>query len=663
VDLEFLLYKRLDIPREVDLRFEGDSDQVKLVGNALVQPEISLWPHFEIRGDKWIFFQEGHFIQYREGERKRLGRVREAYSTNEEVKDILRQISLDDLQDLDGVFRSKGVLVLKCGKKVITLKQGKPRVYQGLSRMVAHTNGLSLTYQDHTCFLSSEKEFRAKERGEILYADDEKIVFRNDKGLLYLILGSKRELLGTCEGRSFFIGECSSGYLISCNGNARLFANGGWRSLGHSTMEHASHSNGNYIVLTSNTTTILDSRRFTKIGELKRLAAAFTLDNKVFALSERSSLAVLEESNRELNPVRVLSKNTLDSPFTVEISRRAFPGEVSVMGDVIEISRESTEGSTLLRLEPRSFKEDYVRIESNDDIVNRELTLRLDTEVPSLRITNATVTVAKGGRVKGTGHNALAKVKLELEIPTRLESSIFLTLGSSRLQLNVKGARMSEEIEFPVSVYSSPEEIEVTAQLYRHGNPILRAGYVAPVIYLMPKGERRVSEKVGEGWREVIEEREYGNFQWVRVWQYPLKLNSVFSAKVGDRVRVCGEVVEVKEGANYVNGCLIWGIRDPLLDVSFTIIGNELKINIKRNKEFPMEVFYGTQVTRTVRDEIQLRVDPVYSVIELFYYTEGLKWRKVYTLDSLQVSLTAARLAALSLSKALENFGLQGDRY
>jgi len=214
-----------------------------------------------------------------------------------------------------------------------------------------------------------------------------------------------------------------------------------------------------------------------------------------------------------------------------------------------------------------------------------------------------------------------------------------------------------------VSVYSSPEEIEVTAQLYRHGNPILRAGYVAPVIYLMPKGERRVSEKVGEGWREVIEEREYGNFQWVRVWQYPLKLNSVFSAKVGDRVRVCGEVVEVKEGANYVNGCLIWGIRDPLLDVSFTIIGNELKINIKRNKEFPMEVFYGTQVTRTVRDEIQLRVDPVYSVIELFYYTEGLKWRKVYTLDSLQVSLTAARLAALSLSKALENFGLQGDRY
>jgi hypothetical protein len=644
---KFLSLGRVDI-KGLDHWLEWREGKLRILTNALRQPELYLWPNESPKGD-WLFQRGEKLILISEGKESVVDEENDTKFVR--VGEEIEKIRLLDRPEFkgerfDGLMENGKVTVLT-GKKVVAFSEGRTWETDG-GKVTIRGDYVSVTREGYTEVWRGGQVFNLDGEGYVLGRNEKGLVFREIEGIIREEGG---RVLGVCTGETFLLGE-GERTLIWCDGSVRLPLKGGWRELGRSPMPLSCSCGNNYAILAGEETTVIDLFELHSLVRLKQIHRSAVDDRRAFVTTKNGEVAILDLVEGEDEPIKILSQ--MGEGRGAKVRVRGGMGQVEIRGDLLEIGREEGR-DIILEVEPLWLEGGKGEVVVSNPFWSFGEEIWLDGASPKLEIGDLRLLVAKEGKcVEGEG-NALIEGKVTYSIPGGKGCTLVIDGDGGRKEITLKGE--GETLFALVGRKFDLKQSDIRFTLLRMGKVIMReVRLLTPVIVDRPKVPS-VRTKSRKG--NMEEEREVwsdGRFVWTKVTRVPVDYIGVFFGKVGEYSELIG--AEITEGPQLVEKdgreYLIVGLRDPVKGIKLESTGTSLIVHVDSEK--PVEVVHGLNSARGWK-KLEVPMDPIFPWVKVRAFDQGLIWERTIKLPNELTLLTAVR-AGRALARELESYGL-----
>jgi len=655
------------IPLELNYWFLKENDQIRLLSDAIKNPEIRIDKELKIKGE-WIYSKDHHIVRRSEDKEEII------YSNNNAISFIYLDDHLYPIERRGkniffngekytsfqhkfsfSLLENKNRILVFTNNKVIELE--KPVRYR------INPSYVNLVYDNYSIIIDLDGNKSSYKRPDFYLGTSSKgKIFQTLSGKI--VTEGEYELLGVCTSDAYYLGEASIGLVIICNNKLKYYYKGGWAYLSNVSTLTANYVNYNYIITTDVLTSVYD-------GNLKKL---FDLNNILTVIADRKYIYIVSNSRKiyiiepsdDYFPIDVIQDS---QGIIIAVDKRA-QGVIKLGKGLIKVDETNNEEKDIIRVEPSRL---LVSTQSKIEVSNELFTYYKDISIPplnsELNLIEGYILVTKGGRVKNINdyYNAILKARIKYSIPTRLASVIKLKILGKEYSLTLNNSKGEISIAIPIVKFNSNEEL-VLLSLERNGSIEASKEYVIKVKEIKENKDYKRIERIENVSKKIISRTEDEYFEWVKLEEYQSVYDNVIIAKEGDIVNIEGEKFEVKAGVqkvtiqkdNFSREYFIYGISSPIKGIKALIQADKLILKVDLKYALPITVIYGTQIKTSSNGEFIFNLDPAYSTIIMkTYYSENIKWEYKYELAKLiENTITEAEIVSNTLKEQLAIYGI-----
>ncbi|MEM0067805.1 MAG: hypothetical protein QXP62_00685 [Saccharolobus sp.] len=680
---KFTLYKKLELP-EAACWLEHD-DSFKITCDVIKQPKILIKDDYvSIDSGEWIFRRGNKLILVDENGKEKVIRedndnyVADYISLGNEINPIYMKNGkyIYNSEEYNKYISYFGKKILINKKKVIIFIKNKEIVLENIDRYYVSRKYISVLYGNTTTVIDNDAkiltfQIRGKYLGfESLYGD----IFESENGL---IISSRRGNIGICANDAYLVGEFSGGLLILCGDRLKYYYNSGWREIErYIDSEFSVNSNKNYfgIIKSGNILYIYDDN-FNKFFKFDNVYSYIFNSRWLYLLSTRAILGIIQLSEDEYNPLKVINRNnTFSSPVIIGIADNYFH-KFTIQDGLILDTKTGADGYKLVMIEPIELKKGIFRITIGNDFYSIQQEISYESDRPNVEFYNIKLLVSadNGKLIENPDKNSLLSGTIKYSIPTHLPIKLSINVLDQTYMIQLDKNSSEEILRVPLKLKSiNSDKIPVRLDIYAGQRVIDSFEYMVPVVIVQkPKLSYKLEKRtiINNSMVKNVIIRKDDMFQWEEIFEYPLDYQGVVIARVGDIVKIDGEKINVNKGYNYFKitkenyskEYLILGIVSPINEVNVRVHGDSIIVNANIDSDIPFEIFYGTHSYRGVsrrNNEIVFPLEPTYNSIKIRAFSHGFKWEVIYNINSLKVSLINAVYNSKQILEYLHSFGI-----
>jgi hypothetical protein len=669
----FEKYLSLDLPRGPHYWFEKREDKIILESDALKNPLISVYPYFSLdKENEWIYYDNKYIIH-------KVDNKLEKFECNDNLckkSENIYYIFLDN--KLEKIYKLKNKYLFNNNKYNKLEKRFKFILLIGKRKGILYINGeikeietpnsyyitkdyISLVYDGFTeiydkHFNKTIKNFEAFFLGTTSIGE----VYQTPSGRILI----NDNFAGICNS-SYLIGELKGGIVLKCNDKVKLLRGTNAITISKNILENSSSAEDKFLLLGSQSATILLDDNLRNVLEMKPLNAAIIFDHKLISLSNNFYLGIINLQLKE-NIIKIINKiNSYKRPIILSINYIKFPFNLNFNNNLILINKYINDENIIYEVEPTEFKPNKVKIVVDNDFIQKRVELDIDSDQPHLLINNAVLKVAKNGRIKGSDNNSMIELDLELKIPTRINSEIRVKFENIEKYHEIKNNKIN--INIPLKYYKIGEENNVIMiELIRLNKPILRIEYPIKILFIdKPNKPNKVIETINDRKKIIKKIYNYDVFEWEEIEEYQVDYEDVIITKSGEVVSIDGKEVKVLPGistyifssySNISRKYYIIGIDDPIDKVSVELYGRSIKVKLHKKFNTISQIIYGFNTS--ISDEAEFNFDPLLDKIIVKSFLGNIKWVKEVRINGIRLGLILANEFSKKLQEYLETFGL-----
>ena len=655
------------IPLELNYWFIKENEQIRLLSDAIKNPEIRIDRELKIKGE-WIYSKDHHIVRRYEDKEEII------YSNNNAVGFIYLDDHLYPIERRGkniffngekyasyqhkfsfSLLENKNRIIVFTNNKEIELE--KPVAYR------INPSYVNLVYDNYSIIIDLDGNKSTYKRPDFYLGTSSKgKIFQTLSGKI--VTEGEYELLGVCTSDAYYLGEASVGLVIICNNKLKYYYRGGWAYLSNISSLTANYVNYNYIIATDAQTSVYDGN-LKKLFDLNNILAVIADRKYIYIVSNSRKIYIIEPSD-DYFPIEVIQDS---QGIIVTVDKRS-QGVIKLGKGLIKVDETSDGEKDIIRVEPSRLS---VSTQSKIEVSNELFTYHKEISVPPLKselnLLEGYILVAKDGKVKNINdyYNAVLKARIKYKIPTRLASIIKLKILGKEYSLTLNNSEGEISIAIPIVKFNSNEEL-VLLSLERNGFIEESKEYVIKVKEIKENKDYKRIERIENASRKIISRAEDEYFEWIKLEEYQSVYDNVIIAKEGDVVNIEGEKFKVKAGVqkvtiqkdNFSREYFIYGVPSPIKDIKASIQTDKLILKADLKYALPITVIYGTQIKTSYNGEFIFNLDPAYStVIVKAYYSENIKWEYKYELSKLiENAIIEAEIVSKTLKEELAVYGI-----
>lgn len=659
----------INLPNDLNYWFYTNGETIRLSSNAIVTPEISLSENgINIKG-YWVIKRNFSVIHIDEDNNEKIvysdPQALDFVLLGEEVYPILRKnkyIIFNNEKYID--YKHKySFYVLENKNKIEVIVNGKLIDLEKPIKYRIYPSFISIVYEDHSVLIdNSGKKERMNKPAFYLGKTSLGDIYQSVAGKI--ISEQEYDLLGICTSEAYLIGESSSGIIIACGEKVKNYYKGGWSYISNISNITASFVNYNFVIITDLQTSVYTGE-LKKLFDLQNVKSIIANRKYLFVLSNSHKLYLIEPIEKDLIEV-INSNNTLSSPAIIKVSDM---WDIKLGKELIEIEKKSESNYRLLYVEPYRLTQVTSTITLENELFKYSKNLEVISENLDISLVNAELIKAVNGRIKGSPefYNSILRLNIKYKIPSRTEKYIKIKVHEKEYKFNIKDTQGEMFISIPLVKFDNNEEL-VVLQVERKGYIETTKEFLIPIKIVKENKNYHREEIIENTVRKVIEKSSDSLFEWIKIFEFPLDYENVIIAKARDKVIIEGKEIEVREGkqiieiskTGYKRIYIVYGIPNPIRNISAKILNNKLYINVDTALRIPITVIYGTQIQTSNGGEYIFELDPAYSSLNIkIYYSNDIKWETKYELQDLfRKSIIYSLVSAVKLKEELATFGL-----
>ncbi|TRM99615.1 hypothetical protein DJ530_08660, partial [Sulfolobus sp. E1] len=681
---KFTLIQKIDLPGDVNCNFDYDSKgNPELLCDAIKQPTINIENNqINQSDDEWII--------------KRGNKAISLYKGNENVV-----IDESSNNVIDYVFFDNKIypIYFKNGKYIFNGNEYEKYIFYNARKIFLNKDKVEIYYKGNRIEIENGRKLYLSKNYISIVRDNLTVIidkfsninklnitgkylgyneiygdiFWEEKGI---IKSARKRTLGICVDEVHLIGEFQGGLLIICGDKLKYYYNYGWRELNYYVeSEFFIALSKSYIgLLDSNGKLAIYDNSFSKLIEFSNVSS-FTVDNKKIYMMSKNGVIASSLLLENYKPFRVInSHNSFQSPVTINIDNGYWQDIHIENGQIINIKDE--EGSSkLIYIEPYEFRKGNLNLHLGNLFFSTSLILNYSSDEPHIEFVDGKIFLAtKGGKlIKYPDKNAILVGVIRFAIPTKVEANISINVADVVYNIKLEDEKVGEKkVEIPLNLYQSMDKLPIKINVYVWRKLIDSFEFLLPIVVISDNDHNKLVEEVriidNSLYKRVLLKRNQF-FEWEEIYVHPADYKGVIVEKEGNVIDLDGSKIAVEKGYkihkvqknNYSREYLIFGIENPIEEITLNYNKHSLLIHAQIKKGVPFEIIYGVHSYRGVSEgvsKISFPIEPTYNCIKIRAYYWGFTWEKEYYFNSLHTSLILGYRISNHLKEILRTFGI-----
>lgn len=654
----------LNIPDNLNYNLIYIDNVVFLESNALFQPSIVLFPDLKIDSHRWVYYNK---IQ------------RKLYEMNNNKITVLEDNSrvevdniyyvnvggtIEKIIERNGEYvyngesyskqiidEEKNVLLLSNKKKIIVFWNRTKIEYDKPDFVSFNNNTISLIYDTYTEIVTRESNFKLNKKAIYLGKIWGKHLIKTFDGKLYL----EGEPIGICKEKTELLGYNSSLFLLKCGNTVKYFRENIWKTLNIGRLVNGAFVNDNFVILRTESNTIVYDREFKPIYFLNKSKDAVANSKYIFLLSSKTFGIIDFLENGEIIKVE---KSSIDFNTPLVVYVRKFYNPTFIDMDVIRMS-EKDDKFVKYYVEPKVLGNKVGRIKLDSPFYNTIESIRIESTEPQLDVTGEIV--KSNGYVLNTNKNSLLNIRIYGKIQTFLPYKLRIIFRNSIFEYNFSEKLLDINLKIPVNIFDDKLSNEVVyLELIKSNSIQLKEEILLPVRYEYPDSNQWKKHVIRPNNDNVIKilYQKTDDLEWRKTFVYPTYKKGIIVKFEGESVKIGNKTFKVKKGVHIMENYVIIGIDNNIIPYLIVKIDFPYLLVIPDIKDkYPLEVFYSTHVYRGFPAKVAFPIDPAYNKIVLRVYIGKDIMEKTFVLPR-EIFLKIGMSQAAKISEYLKSIGI-----
>ncbi|AWR97084.1 hypothetical protein DFR86_05580 [Acidianus sulfidivorans JP7] len=612
----------VNVPDNLQYRLTNIDNMIFLESNALVQPTITLYPELRIDGNRWVFSNNNKLFELIDN---KLSIIEEnstiydnlIYYINVEGN-IEKIIKKDNNYIYNGEKYEKLFIndyynrfILSNKKRTIIFWNKIKLEYESPKYLFSNNNGISLVYDDYTKIVTLSEEKTLNDKFVFLGYVKEKPLLQDMNGKIFL----NNEPIGYCKENTGFIGSNSDIIVIRCGNSIKYLKDNIWKNIYINSTILDGFVNNNFIIIkTENETKVFD-KNFTPLYNLKKCEAK--ADNIHLFLYLDRKFGIINTLNND--NILEVKKNYIDSKSPLDLYIRKYYSPIFKDLDVIKSSEKNDYLEFLV--EPKILGSKEAKIILDSPFYSTEVNISIETKEPYIKAIGKII--RSNGNVLNTKRNSLIILKISGNICTFLPYDIKISYKKFYETFSFKQKQINSEIKIPVNIFDrNIKEDIVYLEVVKSNNVQLREEILLPIIDVTvddTKWEKSVINSNKDVVLKILRQRNK-EIEWEKLYSYPTYRKGIIIKPENSIITLNNKQYKVKKGLEVIDNYVIIGIDNIISELNIKIDFPYLILLPKAKCNYPIEIFYSTNVYRGFPTKVVFPIDPAYDKIKIRTY-------------------------------------------